>query len=272
VDLLTTGVDVPVVRNICFFKYVKSPIAFYQMLGRGTRLHPPTDKLMFRVYDFTDATRLFNKEFVTRFQPRKPGGGGEPPPEPPEPTIQVEGFDVRVTHAGHYIVTQVDGQTRPVTVEEYRALVAAKLIEEAATLDDFRKHWIVPRERRELLGHLPDGGRSALVIQKLDHKEQFDLYAVLAEVGYGMAGKTRSARAQAFSYKHEAWLVTLPPESAATLRAMAAQFASTGTDALESPAIFQTPEVVAAGGLAALKALGKPAEVLRDTKARMFAA
>src|SRR6266446_2483488 len=38
VDLLTTGVDVPCVRNVVFFKYVRSPIAFHQMIGRGTRL------------------------------------------------------------------------------------------------------------------------------------------------------------------------------------------------------------------------------------------
>ncbi|MCK7581614.1 MAG: hypothetical protein MZV65_42300 [Chromatiales bacterium] len=49
VDLLTTGVDVPCVRNIVFFKYVRSPIAFYQMVGRGTRLDAPDGKLMFRV-------------------------------------------------------------------------------------------------------------------------------------------------------------------------------------------------------------------------------
>lgn len=35
VDLLTTGVDVPNVRNIVFFRYLKSPILFYQMLGAG---------------------------------------------------------------------------------------------------------------------------------------------------------------------------------------------------------------------------------------------
>lgn len=56
VDLLTTGVDVPSVQNVVFFKYVRSPIAFYQMVGRGTRLNPVTNKLMFRVYDYTDAT------------------------------------------------------------------------------------------------------------------------------------------------------------------------------------------------------------------------
>src|SRR5262249_35877948 len=67
VDLLTTGVDVPVVRNIVFFKYVRSPIAFYQMIGRGTRIDPPSNKLMFRVYDYTNATRLFGEEFRNRF-------------------------------------------------------------------------------------------------------------------------------------------------------------------------------------------------------------
>ena len=56
--------DVPVVRNIVFFKYVRSPIAFYQMVGRGTRLDPPSGKLMFRVYDYTNATRLFGEEFL----------------------------------------------------------------------------------------------------------------------------------------------------------------------------------------------------------------
>ena len=67
VDLLSTGVDVPCVRNIVFFKYVRSPIAFYQMIGRGTRIDLPTGKLMFRVYDYTDATRLFGEEFRTKF-------------------------------------------------------------------------------------------------------------------------------------------------------------------------------------------------------------
>ncbi|MGH9784248.1 MAG: DEAD/DEAH box helicase family protein, partial [Terriglobia bacterium] len=137
VDLLTTGVDVPVVRNIVFFKYVRSPIAFYQMVGRGTRLDAPTGKLMFRVYDYTDATRLFGEEFVTKATPRKKPaeGPGPEPPEPPEPTIQVEGFDVRVTDAGRYIVTQVDGKALPVTIEEYKACLAAKLVEEAPTLE-----------------------------------------------------------------------------------------------------------------------------------------
>lgn len=64
VDLLSTGVNIPSVRNIVFFKYMKSPISFHQMVGRGTRI--TENKLMFTVYDYTDATRLFSEEFITK--------------------------------------------------------------------------------------------------------------------------------------------------------------------------------------------------------------
>src|SRR5699024_2265072 len=38
VDMLDTGVDVPEILNLVFFKPVKSKIKFWQMIGRGTRL------------------------------------------------------------------------------------------------------------------------------------------------------------------------------------------------------------------------------------------
>lgn len=38
VDMLDTGVDVPAVLNLVFFKKVRSKIKFVQMIGRGTRL------------------------------------------------------------------------------------------------------------------------------------------------------------------------------------------------------------------------------------------
>lgn len=273
VDLLTTGVDVPNVRNIVFFKYVRSPIAFYQMVGRGTRLDPATGKLMFRVYDYTDATRLFGEDFRTKFTP--PKGPYEPGPEPPaspERTLLVEGFDVRVTDAGRYILTMVDGKAVPVTIEEYKERVAARLVAEAATLDDFRKRWIAPQERREMLGRLPDAGRSAMLVRALEDMTDYDLYDVLADLGYGMAPRTRIDRADSFTYKNQEWLAQLPEKASATLKAIAGQFAQGGTDGLENPQVFHTPEVVHAGGLPALKVVGRPAEVLRATKERMFAA
>jgi type I restriction enzyme R subunit len=49
------------------------------------------------------------------------------------------------------------------------------------------------------------------------------------------------------------------------------RFATAGTDGLESPEVLRLLAVVQAGGLAALKVLGKPADILRETKTRLFA-
>ena len=179
---------------------------------------------------------------------------------------------MQVTPAGRYIVTQVDGKAMPVTVEEYKQCLAAGLVREAPTLQAFRACWIAPPERSALLERLPDGGRSALLVQQLEGMGEYDLYDVLAELGYGLSPRTRGARAEAFGFKHAAWLRGLPAAARATLQALVAQFAHSGTDGLENPRIFEMPDVRQAGGLAALKALGRPADVLAETKARMFAA
>jgi len=271
VDLLSTGVDVPCVRNIVFFKYMRSPIAFYQMVGRGTRLDPSSGKLMFRVYDYTDATRLFGEEFTAkqeeRAEPTEPGG------EPPEPrlVVQVEGFDVEVTKAGRLILTQKDGKAMPVTVEEYKQTIAARLVAEAPTPEAFRRCWVAPTERRNLLASLPEGAGGALLLRALDDMGEYDLYDVLGELGYGIVPRTRQQRAEAFHYKHSAWLDALPPDTRAALQALVAQFALGGTDGLENPEVFNVPAVRQAGGLAALRSLGDPAEVLTQAKERVFA-
>jgi type I restriction enzyme R subunit len=110
------------------------------------------------------------------------------------------------------------------------------------------------------------------MVRSLEGMSDYDLYDVLAELGYGMAPKTRGERADAFVYKHENWLKRMPATTAAVIQAIAGQFVKAGTEGLENPGVFQTPEVVGAGGLAALKAMGKPSKVLMKTKERMFAA
>jgi type I restriction enzyme, R subunit len=269
VDLLTTGVDVPVIRNVVFFKYVRSSIAFYQMVGRGTRLHPPSGKLMFRVFDYTDATRLFGKGFLTRASLKSEAKRA---PHPETHAIEVEGFEVAVTPAGHSILTMVDGKAMPVTVEEYKERLASRLVEQAPTLEAFRARWVDPPERADLLQALPDGARSALLVRALGAMEAYDLYDVLAELGYGAAPKRRKERAEAFAYKHTAWLKSLPNAASIALQALASQFARAGTDGLENPHVFETPEVQKAGGLDSLRAMGRPADILRETKMQIFAA
>ncbi len=270
VDLITTGVDVPILRNVVFFKYVRSPIAFQQMMGRGSRIHLPTNKLMFRVYDYTNATRLLGKSFVSRPLPtREPKETAE---VRKEKMIRVEGFDVHINPAGIYIVTKVEGRLGKVTVEEYRQMIALRLTEKVKTIADFREYWIDPKKRRELIAYLPDDGQGIRLLRELMKRQNYDLYDVLAEIGYGLAPKERSERVSALYYKHRNWFEKMPQKTRDTLKALFKQFEIGGTEELENPHVFNAPEVVKAGGLPALKVLGEPKNIIMETKRRLFAA
>ncbi len=270
VDLITTGVDVPILRNIGFFKYVRSPIAFQQMMGRGSRIHLPTNKLMFRVYDYTNATRLLGMPFTTRPSPtREPK---EPEGERKEKIIRVEGFEVHVNPAGKYIVTKIGDRLGMVTVEEYSQMIASRLTEEVKTIDDFRNFWIDPQRRREIIQSLPDDGQGIRLLRELIERRAYDIYDVLAEIGYGIAPKNRAERVSALRYKHSDWFNNLPPKTADTLLALAKQYEKGGTEELENPYVFNAPEVLKAGGLDALKVLGEPKDIINETKRKLFAA
>jgi len=276
VDLLTTGVDVPCVRNIVFFRYMKSPISFYQMIGRGTRIDDLTGKLMFTIYDYTAATRLFAEDFVTKppSDPKCGPGPGPlpPPPPPPIPPIVVDGFEVHISELGRYVLAPVDGKAMPVPIDDYKAGLSARLTAECPTLETFRARWVNPPEREEIITAIVNAGYSPSVLRLLEDMNDYDLYDVLADLGYGLAPRTREHRALAFRYKHATWLAAFPAATRTTIEAIADQFAIGGTEGLENPHIWQTPEVVAAGGLKALAAAGEPKTLLSETKERMFAA
>ena len=63
VDMLETGIDVPEVLNLVFFKKVMSKAKFWQMIGRGTRLCPALmdgkDKDKFYIFDLCGNFEFF---------------------------------------------------------------------------------------------------------------------------------------------------------------------------------------------------------------------
>jgi type I restriction enzyme R subunit len=269
VDLISTGVDIPAVRNIVFFRYMKSPISFHQMVGRGTRL--AENKLMFTIYDYTDATRLFGEEFLTKARKKSELGGGGHPPNPPI-IVRADGFEAEVTDEGRYVVTQDGGQARRVPIEEYKQGLARQLLSNTATLDEFRDKWVNRYERQSMLHDLVYSGYSPALVRQVEGLTDFDLYDVLVDIAYGVAPQKREIRAYSFSYKQRTWLDTLPERAKAVVLAIAAQFGREGTEAFESPQLFSVKSVVAAGGLEVLKLAGEPFEVIYETKIRLFAA
>ncbi len=77
VDMLDTGIDVPEVVNLVFFKLVRSKTKFWQMLGRGTRLCPDLfgpgqHKEFFYIFDYCQ-----NLEYFSQNPPTTEGVVGE---------------------------------------------------------------------------------------------------------------------------------------------------------------------------------------------------
>lgn len=66
VDMLDTGIDVPEVVNLVFFKLMRSKTKFWQMVGRGTRLcrdlfGPGQHKECFYLFDYCQNLEYFSQ-------------------------------------------------------------------------------------------------------------------------------------------------------------------------------------------------------------------
>lgn len=69
VDMLDTGIDIPEVVNLVFFKLVRSKTKFWQMLGRGTRLCPDLfgpgqHKAFFYLFDYCQNLEYFSQDIA----------------------------------------------------------------------------------------------------------------------------------------------------------------------------------------------------------------
>lgn len=113
VDMLDTGVDIPAIQNLVFAKPVFSKVKFWQMIGRGTRLH--TDKTTGEIKkDFLIIDHWKNFAFFKL----KPDGEVDHPTEP----LPVRLFRLRL-EKWHLLHAQQQ-DTQPV-IQELQAMLAA---------------------------------------------------------------------------------------------------------------------------------------------------
>ena len=281
VDLLATGVDIERLNAVVFFRYLESSILFYQMVGRGTRIHEETQKYKFWLYDYTGVTDLFGTDFITAPaspRVRKPDGGeggGEGGDDDPLPLPEIRtGHQGSVESLGRFILQEriIDGERREVAVplEEYRQEMVARVLREAATLHDFRGLWVETRKRRQLIEHLLSAHYSPDQVRDMLHMADCDNFDLFAHYGYREKALKRPEREAAYLGAQAPWFASVDDKAAIVLKGIGHQFGLGGTEALESEYLWEVPDIRRAGGLAALRPLGRPADVLRDAKVRLF--
>lgn len=278
VDLLEAGVDIERLNAVVFFRYLNSAIKFYQMVGRGTRIHEETHKYKFWLYDYTGVTDLFGTEFIT--PPPRPGGGGgsdpgpgtDPGPDSPSPLVPEIPGTTLITPQGRFILSRRDGRDVPVPVDEYRREMIQRVLREAHNLDEFRLLWIESQKRRRLINHLLGNNFSPELVREIDQMLDYDIYDLFAHHGYRARALTRAERKMFYLKANRPWFDAVDKAAATVLRSIGHQFELSGTEALETPTLWDVPEIRAAGGLDALRRIGAPAEVMKGAKERLFAA
>lgn len=276
VELLSTGVDIPNLKNVVFFKYVKSAISFYQMVGRGTRIGEPRgSKMMFRIFDYTNATRLFGEDFIT-VKPSKgkeDPGGGEPPEKRKIVQIDRNEFTIEVQDVGISILCDEDGKEVLVPYDEYKQRLAEKISETLNSIDELRQTWIVSTVRKEFLNQLPGGEGAVRLVRKLEDEEECDLYDIIAQLGFGTAPKSREERSGAFKLWHKSWLKQFPEPTQKVLLGIAGQFAQGGIEELETKHLFDAKDVKKHGGFKVLLNIPnyQPNRIIEETKLRLLA-
>ncbi len=139
VDMLDTGIDVPEVVNLVFFKLVRSKTKFWQMIGRGTRLCPDLlgpgkDKEFFTVFYFCQ-----NLEFFTQ-------------PAPPVEGTVADSLSARLFKTRLDLVAELDKRRSAGTTHDLdseaglRTELAATLREEVAAMN--MNNFLVRPKRR----------------------------------------------------------------------------------------------------------------------------
>jgi type I restriction enzyme, R subunit len=143
VDMLDTGIDVPAIQNLVFAKPIFSKVKFWQMIGRGTRLH--TDKITGEIKkDFLIIDHWKN---FAHFK-LKPDGEVDHPTEP----LPVRLFRLRLEK---WLLLHAQQQNTQPTVEELQTMLAALPRQSINVrpywdeLDTLMQQWPVPNQARQ---------------------------------------------------------------------------------------------------------------------------
>jgi type I restriction enzyme, R subunit len=231
-QLLTTGVDAEMVKNVVLARVVGSRAEFKQIIGRGTRLKVDYGKEYFNIIDFTGtATRHFadpdfdgdpariqevtiddEGETLDSVIETPPGveeqagdyvvdtmetgdGRGEILTEPPEEPrkFYVDGGDVEVI--GH-LVYDLDTDGKKLQVVKYTEYSGRTVRTLYPTRDALQSAWANPDTRAEVLRELTERGISFEELAASADQPDADPFDLLCHLAFNAPLRTRRERAQ----------------------------------------------------------------------------
>ncbi|MBA3338676.1 MAG: DEAD/DEAH box helicase family protein, partial [Geodermatophilaceae bacterium] len=284
-EMLSTGVDLPTVRNIVLFRPVGSMALFKQMIGRGTRLFPDEDKLSFDIIDYSGATALFSdpefdgppervdeeeidsdgevvvtavvEEPEPSFDPGEGNGGtgGDDSVDPddlgeqPRAKFYVDDIEVWVTAEATY---HLDPETQRLRLVEYRDFVTEAVRSLFPDPSKLRAAWGSRIGRADVLSALETHGIDAHDLLERTGLVEADPIDVLVHLAWNQPLATRIDRTRRVRKEHEEFFGAFQPAAREVLAFLLDKYAEHGIGQLDDLGVLQVPP---------LSSLGSPAEI-----------
>ncbi len=279
-QLLSTGVDLPTVRNVVIFRPIGSMALFKQIIGRGTRLFPDEDKLSFDIIDYSGATALFSDpdfdgppERVDYEEideqgntvderviegPSIPEDDSERDVLPPDaPEIDVESASkFYVGHSAVWVtaeaVYQLDPEGDRLRLVEYRDYVADTVRILYPDPNNLRTIWAGRVGRRDVIDTLSAHGIDADDLAERTGLVDADPLDLLIHLAWNEPLHSRFDRARWVRKEHADFFASFQPAARLALEELLQKYAEYGIGQLDDLKSLQVPP---------LSELGSPAEI-----------
>lgn len=258
--LLTTGVDVQMVKFIVLDANINSMTEFKQIIGRGTRVREDLGKMFFTIFDFRDSTRLFadpdfdgpveqDDSFTPSEDGQIPDMPGDPPTEPDQdddpgeqPPPESGDDDFKHERRVKYYVDNVevtvlkqrvqyidkDGKLITESLTDY---TRRNVLNQYATLDDFLTAWRSAERKQAILDEFAKQG---VLLEELQEQigQEFDPFDLVCHIAYDQPPLTRKERAN--NVKKRNYFAKYGEQAQAVLSALLEKYADSGVVNLES--------------------------------------
>lgn len=268
--LLTTGVDMPMVKNIVIAKVINSMTDFKQTIGRGTRIRDDYGKLYFNILDYTGSVmhRFADPDFdgepalLTEEEMNEHGERIEQSikivsqdekgcdkvtelEEPPHMTDDSEGtmhkyyVDEGEVHVIGEVAYEIDGSGHRQRVVKYTDYTREKVCSMFTKAADLRSKWGIPEEREAIINSLKDHGivlEDLMDATKMYDADRFDL---LCHVAFNGPIRTRRERAESLRKNKKNFFEHYGPVARQILNEIVDKYIEYGIEQFKIPDILK---------------------------------
>lgn len=305
--LLTTGVDIPMVKIVALARVVGTMTEFKQIIGRGTRVRDDYGKYFFNILDYTgSATQHFadqdfdgepvveieetidNKGRITEEtiiiseeeskqgeddQSESPLADIVEPPSAEPRKYYVNGGSVEIAAQLVYELDDKGKKLRVVKYTDYTAEVVKTLYPTAAEL---RKSWAQPDGRNSIIQQLNAKGIDFEELSRQTNQLDADPFDLVCHVVYNAPLRTRRERADRMRKDKRDFFDKYNPQARAVLEDLVNKYAEHGVTQFKLPDILKVPPISDRGNITEIVSFFGGADKLREAitelQVRLYAA